>query len=191
MENKPFFEDEDFEITEDYSQRNTMFDWSEALVISILSVAFIFLFIIRIVGVSGTSMLPTLENGDTLVISNLFYEPDNGDVIVFTKTSYTTEPYVKRIIATEGQTVDINFDTSEVFVDGVLLEEDYINELTRVEGDLSYPQTVPENHIFVMGDNRNYSSDSRASQIGMVDEELILGRVIFRFLPFDKIGTVN
>ena len=171
--------------------KNPLFEWAEAMVYSILAVVFIFTFVIRIVGVSGDSMLPTLENKDKLLISNLFYTPEYLDIVVLTKESFKEEPIVKRIIATEGQMVDINFDTGEVFVDNVLLEEEYINEETYLRGDMIYPAIVPEDHIFVMGDNRNASSDSRISEIGMISEDLILGRVVFRMLPFDNIGKID
>jgi len=164
-------------------------------VIYILAVVtLLFVFVVRLVGVDGTSMLPTLHNGDFLLLeSNFLYGTDDieyGDIVVL------NEPYhwhrdksliVKRVIATEGQTVDINFDTHEVFVDGVLLREDYINEPTTFnwEGELGldYPVTVPEGHIFVLGDNRNNSSDSRFAPVGMIDERCVLGKAIAVALP--------
>lgn len=157
-------------------------------------VTLLFVFVVRLVGVDGTSMVPTLHNGDFLLLeSNFFYGTDEieyGDIVVL------NEPYhwnrdktliVKRVIATEGQTVDINFDTHEVFVDGVLLEEGYINEPTAFNWDgelgLDYPAVVPEGHIFVLGDNRNNSSDSRFAPVGMIDERCVLGKAVAIVLP--------
>ncbi|MDR1116826.1 MAG: signal peptidase I [Oscillospiraceae bacterium] len=168
-----------------------IYDWAQALTFSIVIVVLLFTFFARIIGVEGPSMTPTLMEADRIIISDLFYTPKNGDVVVFRKESFMTEPLVKRIIATEGQTVDINFDTNEVFVDGALLDEEYINEPTRRKEDVVFPVKVPQGHVFVMGDNRNHSTDSRRQSVGMVDERLIIGRVIFRIYPFNKLGTVK
>ena len=170
--------------------RSTLFDWGEALVVSITAVILVFTFCCRLIGVVGTSMVPTLQNQDQLLISNLFYEPEYGDIVVLTKRSFLDEPIVKRVIATEGQTVDIDFSTGTVTVDGQVLQEDYIAEPTTLMGDMVFPCTVPENCVFVMGDNRNRSSDSRIAALGMVDERYILGRVIWRVLPVSGFGMV-
>lgn len=182
----------------DYNQESTLkryqnpfFEWSEAMVHSILIIVFIFTFFVRIVGVSGDSMLPTLENNDKLLISKVLYTPEYLDIVVLTKKSFGDQPIIKRVIATEGQTVDIDYGTGDVYVDDILLEEKYTNEPTYAIGDMIFPVTVPEDHVFVLGDNRNASSDSRLTTIGMVSEDLILGRVVFRLMPFDKIGKVD
>ena len=178
-------------------QKNPLFELYGMLhdLIYILAVVtLLFVFVVRLVGVDGTSMVPTLHNGDFLLLeSNFFYGTDEieyGDIVVL------NEPYhwnrdktliVKRVIATEGQTVDINFDTHEVFVDGALLEENYINEPTAFNWDgelgLDYPAVVPEGHIFVLGDNRNNSSDSRFAPVGMISERCVLGKAIAVVLP--------
>lgn len=172
-------------------KRNTMFEWAESLIISIFSVVLIFIFVIRPVGVDGESMLPTLNHGDKLLISNLFFEPDYGDIVVLTKASFSEQSIVKRVIATEGQTVDIDFKSGEVFINGEKLHEDYINEQTYLAGDTVFPLTVPEGHVFVMGDNRNHSSDSRNTAIGLINKDLILGKVVLRFLPSNDFGKVE
>lgn len=158
------------------------------------AVTLIFVFAVRLVGVQGDSMLPTLHNRDYLVLeSNFLYGGDDlryGDVVVLNVPHYqqTGEgPIVKRIIATQGQTVDIDFTTGAVYVDGVRLVEDYINAPTlhNWEGELGlqYPAVVPEGCIFVLGDNRNNSMDSRYAPIGMIDEQYVLGKVLFIALP--------
>lgn len=171
--------------------RNGFFEWGEALIIAVFTVILTFIYIARPVTVDGASMYPTLENGEKLITSNFNYTPDYGDIIVFTKESFSEESVVKRIIATGGQVVNIDYKTGEVTVDGVVLKEDYINELTHLQGDVSFPVTVPEGELFVMGDNRNHSSDSRVTEIGFVAEELILGQVVMRIFPLNKIGKVD
>lgn len=150
-------------------------------------VALLFVFVVRLVGVSGSSMYPTLVNKDYMLLLSNFISDDykQGDIVVMTVPSYGREPLVKRVIATEGQTVDIDFTTGQVFVDDVLLEEDYISEPTWLDyaDGLSYPVTVPEGCVFVMGDNRNNSTDSRYAPIGMVDTRRITGKVLCILIP--------
>ena len=139
-------------------------------------------------------MQPTLQEGDNVVVSNLFYTPKAGDIVIITKESFSAEPIVKRIIATEGQTVDIDFEKGIVYVDGKALDEPYIAELTHLYEGVAFPVTVPENSVFVMGDNRNESSDSRNPDIGMIDEGCILGKVYCIVIPagwdFSRFGSV-
>ena len=173
--------------------KNNLFEWVEALIVAIFFVIFIFIFIARPVGVSGSSMEPTLSNGDNLIISNFMYAPKKGDIIVLAKDTFENgeKSIVKRIIATEGQTVDIDFEKGEVYVDGVQLNEPYINEKTYLYEGVDFPVVVPEDNVFVLGDNRNHSSDSRSIDIGMIPKDCILGRVVFRMLPFSEMGTVE
>ena len=168
-----------------------LFDWGEALLISLTVVILVFVFFVRIIGVSGESMVPTLHDGDQMLVSNVGYTPQKGDVVVLTKDSFLPVPIVKRVIATEGDTVDINFETGEVSVNGVVLDEPYIAEETFTYFDTEFPQTVPENCIFVLGDNRNNSTDSRYSGLGMVDTRYLLGKVLWRIYPFSAFGPVE
>lgn len=170
---------------------NEIYEWAQALTFSIVIIVLIFTFVGRIIGVEGPSMQPTLHENDRVVVSNLFYTPGQGDVVVVRKESFMFEPIVKRVIAVAGQTVDINFDTNEVFVDGKKLNEPYINEPTRRREDVVFPVTVPEGHIFIMGDNRNHSTDSRRQEVGMVDTRMVIGRVVFRVFPFSDIGVIE
>ena len=165
--------------------RMDAYDWLQCIVTALVCGIFIFVFIGRTIGVDGTSMLQTLHHHDRVVMSNLFFTPKYGDIVIFHSSSedFGGTPLVKRVIAVAGQTVDINFDTNEVFVDGKLLNEPYINEPTRIRSDFEGPVTVPEGHVFVMGDNRNRSSDSRDHRVGMVDTRQILGKVLLLLIP--------
>lgn len=177
-----------------------IFDWVEMIILSACAVLLCFTFIARPARVDGASMQDTLFDGEMLLISDILYEPEYGDILVFQKINSThPEPIVKRVIATEGETIDIDFDTWKVTItetDGgtrVLDESDYRKLATDqiVTSDLDYPITVGENQLFVMGDNRNHSLDSRSSAIGLVDENEIIGKVLLRLFPFNRIGTVN
>ena len=179
-----------------------LYDWVQALVCSVLAVLVVFTFVIRLIGVDGHSMVPSLQDGDRLLVLNsmLYGDYQYGDVVVLRKESFLEEPIVKRVIATEGQIVDIDFLTGSVYVDGVLLKEDYINELTFTEEGMAFPLVVPEGSIFVMGDNRNHSNDSRDSRLGTVDTRYVIGRAVLLAVPgpdsvtgerdFGRIGPV-
>ena len=162
-----------------------LYEWVQALVCSVLAVVLLFTFVVRLIGVDGHSMVPTLQDGDRLLVLNSLWDDDYqyGDIVVLRKDTFMEEPIVKRVIATEGQTVDIDFAAGNVYVDGELLEEDYINEPTYVEEGTEFPLTVPEGSIFVMGDNRNHSSDSRSSDLGTVDTRYVIGRAVFLLFP--------
>lgn len=172
--------------------KQDLLDWLESIVVSVVCVVVIFSFFVRIMGVVGQSMEPTLHEGDRLLIQELLYEPKPGDVVICNKPNFSGKPFVKRVIALEGQTVDIDFDTSQVYVDGQLLEEDYLGSVTLAKpDDQVFPLTVPEGEIFVMGDNRQHSTDSRSVEIGTVDERYVVGRALLRIFPLDKIGTLE
>ena len=162
-----------------------LYEWVQALVGSVLAVVLVFTFIIRLIGVDGHSMVPTLQDSDRLLVLNsmLYDDYKYGDIVVLRKETFLEEPIVKRVIATEGQTVDIDFDEGVVYVDGQALEEDYINERTYLEEGTEFPLTVPEGSIFVMGDNRNRSSDSRDSRLGTVDTRYVIGKAVFMAFP--------
>ena len=170
-----------------------LYEWVQALVCSVLAVVLLFTFVVRLIGVDGHSMVPTLQDGDRLLVLNSLWDDDYqyGDIVVLRKDTFMEEPIVKRVIATEGQTVDIGFAAGNVYVDGELLEEDYINEPTYVEEGTEFPLTVPEGSIFVMGDNRNHSSDSRSSDLGTVDTRYVIGRAVFLLFPGADEDTAN
>ena len=177
---------------EPFNLKKELWEWVKALLFAGIIVFIVFRFLIQVVSVDGSSMAPTLQDGDRLISSNLFYTPEYGDIVILSKNTGLNEALVKRIIAVAGQTVDIN-ENGEVVVDGKVLSEPYIAETIsdNRRGDFDYPVTVPEGMVFVMGDNRNHSTDSRFSAVGFIDEDEILGRVIFRLLPLDKIGPVR
>ncbi|MDY3782375.1 MAG: signal peptidase I [Candidatus Faecousia sp.] len=158
--------------------------------LAVIMVAFLVFF--RIIVVSGPSMKQTLLDGDyLLLISNLSYhDPKQGDVVVVSKRSYDDgKPIVKRVIATEGQIVDMDFENGIVYVDGLPLEEDYVNTPTNLDEGTVFPQIVEEGCVFVMGDNRNNSKDSRSPEIGQVDTRQILGKVALLLFPGTDHGT--
>ncbi len=166
-------------------------EWCEALVFGWVVVAIIFCFLFRVIIVSGSSMVPTLENGQRLLVQSMHYQPQRGDIVIVDGYIDYGKPLVKRIIAMGGDTVNINFETGEVFVNGALLQEPYIAEKTAVQGDVTFPITLEKDQIFVMGDNRNFSRDSRDSDIGCLDKRDILGKAIFRLTPFDRMGRIK
>lgn len=164
-------------------QRGETFDWIQSLVVALLICVLVFTFVVRVINVSGSSMLDTLHNNDRILISNLFYKPKQGDVVVARVDSFNSEPIVKRVIAVGGQTVSINFETGIVSVDGVELHEPYTYTPTNRRIDFEDDVLVPEGCLFLMGDNRNGSTDSRDDRIGCVDERLVMGRAIFLLIP--------
>ena len=180
-----------------------LYEWVQSLVGSVLVVVAIFTFVIRMMGVDGHSMLNTLQHGDRLLVVNsmLYHDYKYGDIVILRKNGvFDDDPIVKRVIAVEGQTVDIDFAEGIVYVDGESLEEDYIREPTYTAEGTEFPLTVPEGSIFVMGDNRNGSSDSRDYRLGTVDTRYVIGKAAFLIFPgpdyetekrdFKRIGVI-
>ena len=174
------------------SERRETYDWIQSIVSALIICIVIFLFFIRIIDVNGESMEPTLSNGNKMLVSGLFYKPKQGDVVIFKTDDYDSDKaLVKRVIATEGQVVNIDFDKGVVYVNDEPIEEDYISELTRVKIDFRGPWTVPDGCVFVMGDNRNKSTDSRDKRIGDVDEREIIGRAYAVIYPFSEFKWIK
>ena len=180
-----------------------LYEWVQSLVGSVLVVVAIFTFVIRMMGVDGHSMLNTLQHGDRLLVVNslLYHDYKYGDIVILRKDGvFDADPIVNRVIAVEGQTVDIDFTEGIVYVDGEALEEDYIREPTYIAEGTEFPLTVPEGSIFVMGDNRNGSSDSRDYRLGTVDTRYVIGKAAFLIFPgpdyetekrdFKRIGVI-
>lgn len=168
-----------------------LYEWVESAVLAVVFVVLLFTFVARTSVVSGQSMIQTLQNGDMLVISRLGFSAQPGDIVVATKPYYANEPIVKRVIATGGQSVDIDFTEGVVYVNGEALDERYTNTPTNRQYDVDFPITVPEGYLFLMGDNRNGSLDSRSTEIGLVDERYILGKAYWRVFPFSALGKID
>ena len=162
-----------------------LFEWTRALVGAVLGVVLFFVFVAQMITVQGPSMQNTLYAGDkVLVLKSALCEIKAGDVVMIHQyNAQLNETIIKRVIATGGQTVDIDFDTGTVYVDGVALEEDYIAERTYSEEGLTFPVTLGEGEIFVMGDNRNHSTDSRSDMLGVIDERYVIGKAVFLLFP--------
>lgn len=176
-------------------------EWAIAIVIAVVVSLLIRNFVFTLVKVQGESMMPTLQNNDRLYVNRFFYSPQKGDVVIFKPASDPDRPYIKRVIATEGDTVFIDFETGDVYVNGNIIDEPYIKDRTTRSGEYingliangqyskDNPIVVEKNKIFVMGDNRNNSKDSR--MIGQVPEDELIGGAVFRFWPLGHFGSVS
>ena len=163
----------------------SMYEWLEEIVFALVAVILVFTFLFRVVTVTGKSMLPNFVEGEKVVVTNLGHDIEQGTVVVV--TNVLEEPIIKRVIAVGGQTLKIDFDTGEVYVDGVLQHEDYTSTPTTNPGDMEIPEVIPEGYVFVMGDNRNDSTDSRYKKVGLVDVNNILGKAQMVIFPFNRI----
>ena len=184
--------EEQEELSSGDSLKLDLYFWLQALVLALVALILLVTFVGRIIGVDGSSMYPTLHHGDMLLLQSVGYEPKQGDVVVLTKAFRDVDgPIVKRVIAVGGQTVDIDYDAGTVAVDGQVLDEPYIHEamLCPTYENQTHIE-VPEGSIFVMGDNRNHSSDSRDVTLGTVDERYVLGRAVCVLLPFQNFGMI-
>ena len=174
-------------VEEKVSFKLDLFYWTQTLVTVLITLILLFALVGRVIEVKGSSMVPTLHEGDLMLLQSIGYTPKQGDVVVLRKASFMTDPIVKRVIATGGQRVTIDYGSSTVYVDGVPLDEPYINEImvSPASPEMSiFDAEVPEGSIFVMGDNRNHSSDSRHINLGTVDERYILGKALWVVFPF-------
>lgn len=179
----------------------SVFEWLDVVVASVVVVVILFTFVFRMVRIDGDSMRNTLFNGERVIITDMFYTPKRGDIVVISRNTENSsvvgsykEPIIKRVIATEGDLVDIDFNRGIVYVNNEALTEDYIKEPTYIRGDVEFPLVVKENCVFVLGDNRNDSKDSRSSEIGdngQVDVKYILGHAVLRVFPLNKFGGLN
>ena len=180
------------EVSDIEASGKDLYDWVQCLIVALIICVVFFAFFVRIIDVVGTSMNPTLNNSDKMLVSGLFYKPQVGDVVVFKKDEYNpNKALVKRVIAVEGQEINIDFDRGIVYIDGQPIQEDYIAELTKTKEDFIGPKTVPEGCVFVMGDNRNMSTDSRKTEIGMVDTRLILGKAYMVIYPLSEVRVIK
>lgn len=181
--------------------KKELLEWVASILIAVVLAFTIREFVFTLVKVQGESMEPTLHNSDRLYVNRLFYTPEKGDVVIFVPHSDPDHPYVKRVIATEGDTVYIDFETGDLYLNDKLVEEPYIKEKTIRNGryilnlmakgkySKENPIVIQPGHIFAMGDNRNNSKDSR--ELGQVPVDEIMGGAVFRFWPLDGIGSVH
>ena len=173
------------ETPEKSSFENTIYDWAKSLIAAVVAVILMFTFLVRLIGVNGPSMQDTLYTGDRLVVLNsMFCDYKPGDVVVVNAyNAQLNETIVKRIIAVGGQIVDVDFFTGTVYVDGVPLDEPYAKEPTFTSDGTRFPLLLQEDEVFLMGDNRNHSTDSRSVLLGAVKEDYIQGKAVFLLFP--------
>lgn len=165
----------------------SVFHWLYAIVGTLFVLFFVFSLFFRIVEVDGNSMRPTLYDDDKLLVYSFEYTPKSGDIVVVGTTDETQHTLVKRVIALEGQTVDIDYSKGTVYVDGAALQEDYAYEMTlELNDEISYPYTVPKGCVFVLGDNRDDSKDSRSNEVKAVEVNRIVGKAVIRLFPIDS-----
>lgn len=188
---------ETLEAAKSLDIKKEVWEWVQAIVIAVVIAFILRTFVLTLVKVQGESMEPTLQQSDRLYVNRFMYTPEKGDIVIFRPASDPKRPYVKRVIATEGDSVYIDFETGEVFINGEVLDEEYILEPTHRNGSYitglmehgtyskENPIIVEKDKVFVMGDNRNNSKDSR--EIGQVPNDEIIGHALFRFWPLDNI----
>lgn len=176
---------------EENGLERSVVEWIESIVFATALLIVVFVFFFRAVTVSGPSMIPTLQSGDKIIVRSIGYTAARGDVVVVDGYNKYGDPLVKRVIGVGGDQVDIDFATGVVTVNGAAIDEPYLGTPTNRAGDVSFPLTVPSGMVFVMGDNRQVSLDSRWQQIGFIDTRDLLGKVIFRVLPFTAIGAIE
>ena len=203
-QDKEFELEELSEITPEAPEKNEkkrpagaeLFEWLQMVLVCVLGAVIAFNLVVRLSVVDGQSMDPTLEHGELMLVWQLGYSPRQGDIVIINKTTANflhEQAIVKRVIALGGQTVDIDYGEGVVYVDGEALDEDYILEEMYLPGNPYMQDThfeVPEGEVFVLGDNRNGSTDSRDERLGSIDEGYILGRAVAAVWPFDKIGLI-
>jgi len=169
-----------------------LYDWMQSFVIVFLPIIFLLAFVGQTMAVRQESMSPTLHDGDQMIVRSIFYTPRRGDVVIFSKHDFRDgEALVKRVIALGGDVVDIDGTTGIVYVNGEPLSEPFTSGPTFHMGNIDYPFLVPEGHVFVLGDNRNNSQDSRHRSIGPVDEREIIGQVVAVIMPFNRAGLIT
>ena len=209
-ENVIMSDSEEASQPEQRTLKKEIIEWLEIIVTAVISVVILFSLVFRVATIDGDSMKNTLHGankitgaiGDKVIITNFNYEPEQFDIVVVSRNventvnsqSISAEPIIKRVIAVGGQTVDIDFNTGTVYVDGAALKEAYISSPTTDKYEVDFPLYVPEGYIFVLGDNRGDSLDSRSSRIGengLIDTRYVLGHAVFRIFPFDRIGRLD
>ena len=168
---------------------NYIYDIVKTILFMFSIICIIFTFIFRDANVVGNSMVNTLHNNDKIILTNFMYIPEPGDIVVINAENQIEKDIIKRVIATEGQTLRIDYNTGEVLVDGVIIDEPYISSYTiKPNNEYDIPYVIPEGYNFVMGDNRNVSLDSRDSEIGLIPVSDVIGKAQFIFFPVNRIS---
>lgn len=167
-----------------------IFDWVRCIIFAIAIVIVCLTFVFRLVDVEGSSMYDTLSTEDKVIVTNFMYTPKTNDIVVISHGAQYANPIIKRVIATEGQSIELDYEHDRIIVDGVVIEESYIDDSTfgGVVGDNEIPDVIPEGKIFVMGDNRKVSMDSRSTKIGLIDVDDVIGKAQVVAFPFDHFG---
>ncbi len=167
-----------------------VYDWVRCIIFAIAIVVIVLTFVFRLVDVEGTSMCDTLQTKDKVIVTNLFYTPHDNDIVVISHGAEYKKPIIKRVIATEGQTIELDYENEKIIVDGIEISEPYIKGTTFSGnyGNNAIPSVIPEGKIFVMGDNRQVSLDSRSTEIGLIDVKDVIGKAQVVAFPFDHFG---
>lgn len=167
-----------------------IFDWIRCIIFAIAIVIVCLTFVFRLVNVDGSSMFDTLSSDDKVIVTNFMYTPKTNDIVVISHGAQYANPIIKRVIATEGQSVKLDYENDRIIVDGIVIEEPYIDGSSFCGniGDNEIPDVIPEGKIFVMGDNRKVSMDSRSTKIGLIDVDDVIGKAQFIAFPFDHFG---
>lgn len=168
-----------------------LFEVCESVIYGLIVMAVFMIFFFRIISISGVSMLDTLHDFDKVLIKRFNYKPMCGDVVVIKRGQYLDQPLVKRVIATEGQTLKIDYDNQSVIVDGAKTREDYLKEPMIYRNDDYIPEKIPKGYCFVMGDNRNVSLDSRSGAVGLIENKNVVGKAVFIVFSLHKTGFIK
>lgn len=186
IEEKEEKKEKDYIVVNNSPSVGIVYYLAHSVIIAVVVIIILLTFFFRIVNVDGRSMMNTLLDGDKVIVTNFMYEPKNNDIVVISHAEEYDKPIIKRVIATEGQTLKIDFQNERVYVDGTLLDEPYVSSELK-EGNTEIPEVIPEGKVFVMGDNRLDSLDSRYSEIGLIDTDNIIGKAQFVALPITRI----
>ena len=167
-----------------------VYDWIRCIIFAIAIVVVCLTFVFRLIDVDGRSMNDTLETKDKVIVTNMFYTPQDNDIVVISHGAVYKKPIIKRVIATEGQTLELDYANEKIIVDGIEISEPYIKGTTfyGTYGNNVIPEVIPEGKIFVMGDNRQISLDSRSTEIGLIDVKDVIGKAQFVVFPFNHFG---
>lgn len=186
IEEKEEKKEKDYIVVNNSPSVGVVYYLAHSVIIAVVVIIILLTFFFRIVNVDGRSMMNTLLDGDKVIVTNFMYEPKNNDIVVISHAEEYDKPIIKRVIATEGQTLKIDFQNERVYVDGTLIDEPYVSSELK-EGNTEIPEVIPEGKVFVMGDNRLDSLDSRYSEIGLIDTDNIIGKAQFVALPITRI----